>query len=191
MIKKLLQIWILFIGSALITAQGASLSIDPLLQSVDAGELVFVDIVVSDLEPDIISAYDLSISFDNTIVNFSTINIDDAAFGFSISDFESTTAPGIISFNLASFELDADLDILQNDSFTLATLGFETLNNGGTSTLSFSHVDIVGANSSNITPSLGSASVRVNTITSVSEPSVLLLLGIGVFGIFSRKKPAV
>jgi len=185
MIKKTLQIATLFAAGALLTAQASILSFDPVTQSIDAGNTAFVNVSISDLGADIVSAYDLSVSFDSAILGFSSIDINEVPFGFLPLTGSSSTSREL-SFNLASFEPDFILDGLQGDSLLLATLGFNTLG-AGTSALNFSFVDVTGAAFSPLSPTTETGSITVNS-RAAPEPSAMILFAMSVVGFFAANK---
>jgi hypothetical protein len=103
------------------------------------GNTVNVGIFVSGLDAGIapsLGLYDFDINFDINHLNFSGATFGDEVLGDELDLFNSglnqTTAnllsPGVL--NLAEYSLDSveDLNNLQADGFTLATLSFSSLN---------------------------------------------------------------
>ncbi len=144
-------------GFALIAIQAlpvkaAIISIQPSEETVDVGETVTVDLVVSELAAgEIISSYDLDLTYDNSIVSYN----DDATFGASLAGLPmfqvaNEYLPGAIEMVELSLESDAALQGLQSDSFTLATLSFTAAYYGSTS-LDLSAINIVGLGAADIT----------------------------------------
>ena len=96
-----------------------------------------------------------------------------------------TVGAGSVSLDEISFLFDFELDALQPESFTLATLSF-TGDNGGTSALGFGTVDLSDAAfpaSSLTVDQMVGASVTVASSGVVPEPSTWLLFGTGMIGL--------
>ncbi len=200
MYKKIIQITTLLIGSAFFTANAASISFGPSTQNIGAGNIAQVDVIVNGLESggldEIVAAYDLSVSFDSSILNFNSLSVDENQFDFGLGvpplehSFDSSVA-GEVSFNLLSWEFDFDLQLFQGDSLTLATLAFNTVGTGS-SALNFSFIDITGLNFSPLLlDTIQSGNVTVTGATNVPEPSVIILLSMGVLGIFGFNQKKV
>ena len=201
MFKKIIQITTLFVGSSFLTANAASLSISPSSLNIDAGNVAQVDVVLSGLESggldEAVAAYDLSVSFDSSILSFNNLFVDESQFDFGFGFFPvdygfDSSVSGEVSFNLLSWEFDSDLQFFQGDSLTLATLAFNTIGIG-TSALGFSFTDVTGLNFSPLalsTPQGSSITVNTASSATVPEPSVLIMLAMGMISFFgvSRKK---
>lgn len=161
---------------------------DPVSQSVPVGDTAEVALVISGLGDGIapsVGVFDLNIAFDQALLGFSSAVYGDQLDLFSLGSFQETT-PGSGSVNLFenSFDSPSDLDDLQADSFTLATLFFNTLA-VGTSPLEIT-INALG-------DSMGDplvADVSNGSISPVPEPATILLLASGMagLGVFRRKK---
>ncbi len=128
-------------------------AIDPPSQTVEVGQPVTVDLLITGLDAtgvqDIVSAFDLDVRYDPAILAFAG-----AAFGtgLSIGTFsslqEDSATPGVVDLAEVSLLPDAELEVLQRaGSLLLATLSF-TASKTGTSPLTFvfDHVnDVKGA----------------------------------------------
>lgn len=160
-------------------AGAATIGFSPASQQASLGDSVSFDIVVSELEGEIVSSYDLDVSFDAAVlavtgVLFTTAlgdpDLFDVLLGFD------TTTPGLADLSALSLLDDADLLALQGgDSVTLATLDF-TVVGPGTSSLSFLFDppnEITGANGALLVVTSASG-------TLVPEPSSALLLLLSV-----------
>jgi len=191
MFKKILQITTLFAAGALLTAQAATLSFSPSAQTIDVGDTTSVDINISDYGS-FLSAYDLSISFDDAILGLTAESINtsdfDSGFSFLSPDTTLSVTGGVIDFSLLSWDFDSDLASIQGGvQLTLATLSFEGLA-AGISSLDFTHLDITSGVSSPLAGGVGN--ITVATVAAVPEPSAMILLAMGAvgFSVANRKK---
>jgi hypothetical protein len=165
---------------------------DPISQTIPVGDPVDVALVISGLgvgDAPSLSIFDVDISFDSAILAFNDVEFGDPLIGDQLDLLAIGSLTGVNS-SLGSvnlFELSFDpatiLDTLQADSFTLATLTFDTLV-VGTSSLDIS----VNALGDAIGAPL-SADLQSGSISPVPEPATILLLASGMagLGVFSRK----
>lgn len=185
--------------AALVTAAPAravTISFNPSSTTVDVGDLVNIDVVISGLDgsEDIASAYDLDVTYDSSIVNAT-----DVAFGpflgdegnFEVlNDFDLT--PGRIDFAAESMLTDQQLAALQPDSFLLATLSFIALT-PGTTALNFDPDEppgilIVSFGGFPIDPDTiiaGTGEITVRGPVQTPEPSTLWL---GLVGLLAARE---
>lgn len=175
--KKIVWLSILVGFVALLRATptlAISLDLVPNSPTVMAGDLLDVDVVISGLvaggSPSV-GAFDLDVSFDPAI-----LSPTDVTFGPFLGDpnlFEALTdftfLPGIVDLAEVSLLSSAELDALQPDPFTLATLSFSAFASG-TTTLTFSQIIIDDAFGNKIP---------------IPEPSTLPLLGAGLAGLLA------
>ncbi len=154
------------------------------------GQPVTVDVVISGLgagAPPSVGAFDFDVSFNPGIL--SPTGVSFGPFLGNPDLFEALTSfaltPVLVDFAEVSLLLPAELDALQQATFTLATLSFDTLALG-TSPLTFSQVVVADAFGGKLIPSVGGGSVNVI----VSEPNALLLLGAAIAGmmLIGRKR---
>ncbi len=164
------------------SVEALTISFAPSSQTVNVGDAVSVDIVVSDLAGEIVSAYDLDVTYDSSIlsatgVTFGLLLGDESWFeAFNASDI---SLAGLVDFAQLSLLSDAELGTLQPDSFTLATLEFLAIG-PGTSSLDFvfdAFNDIKGLNAGILEPSAGSGGVTVSN--PIPEPGAALVFGLG------------
>ena len=123
---------------------GVSLSLQPVAQTVNLGDQVMVNVVISGLDAasQIVSTFDLNVNYNPGILNAIGVS-----FGALLGDPDLLEAdagkvlstPGVVDFWELSYLSDADLAALQPDSFTLATLSFQAVGLG-TTTLIFDSV---------------------------------------------------
>ncbi len=169
-----------------IEGQAISIGFQPVSQSVVLGDSVLVDIVVSDLGGEIVSAYDLDITYDAAILSAVSVTFgpslgNEALFEvFSDSDL---SMPGLVDLAQLSLLSDAALLGLQGgDSVVLARLEFGTVGMGVTS-LGFTFDrfnDIKGLNAEQLVIEAVAGNVAV-----IPEPHASLLFALGVV-LFSR-----
>ncbi len=156
-------------------------------QNANVGDAVSVDIIVSGLESgglnEIVSSFDLDITYDASIVSFTSVTFG-PELGFSFqSDF---SIPGLIDFNEVSLELDNFLQTTQGDSVNLGTLSFNAISLGMTSLgFVFDPFNFLTGLNADVLPldSFSAGSITVRDPNVVPVPSTLILLGIGILAL--------
>lgn len=162
-----------------------TLLLQPSSPNITIGSTTTVDLNISDLggfAPPSLGAFFTEITFDNSVLSFDSV-IYGALLGDPSDPLETNIVTNLgsntVSLDEFSFLFDFELDAIQPDSFTLATLSF-TGGKVGTSNLGFGTIDLSNAEGNSIAnPTLQSASVNVV----VPEPLTLLLLGTGFLGL--------
>ena len=195
MMKSTLLASALLATSAMMPANAALiLSVNPSSQSVSLGDQATVDVILSGLEDgqdEILSAYDLSVSFDDAILSYASGTFYDLAAitgDGGLSPAPDFTVSGVISWDSTSFALDATLQGVQGDTLTLATLTFDTLSTG-VSPVSVTYHDLTGLNFSTLDPSVVDGSVTVSDGgATVPEPATMVLMGLGVLGMTAARR---
>lgn len=153
-------------------------AIDPPSQTVEVGQLVTVDLLITGLdatgEPEIVSAFDLEVRYDPAILELTGVTFGpglSTGTVASLQDYAST--PGVIDLAEVSFLTDAELAATQPGSFILATLAF-TVKAKGISALTFvfDHVNdvkgveaqmlMVEARNGSVTAALPTLTVRID-----------------------------
>jgi len=169
-------------------AQAIVISFEPSSQTVEIGDTVNVDLRISELGNDILTGFDLDVSFDDSILGFNGVD-----FGTGLDVFGLGTINDVIDFGFGtvnvfelSFDLDSDLHAFQPDDFVLGTFNFSALNSG-VSSLDASIWGLSGefvfddALGYDVPESLW-AEVHTGSVA-VPEPGVLMLLLSGLFGL--------
>jgi hypothetical protein len=178
----------LFLGAP--SAHAAMIGFSPVSQTVEVGDTLSVAIVVSDLGGEIVSAYDLDVTYDTSIllatdVTFGSL-LGDESFFEVFNDFD-LSAPGVVDFAQLSLLSDFELMSMQPDSFVLAAIEFQAIG-AGTSSLDFVEpLDIVGLGASiiDVDPVSGS-------VTPIPEPHAALVFAFGALLVgtaIARKRP--
>jgi hypothetical protein len=144
--------------------------------TVTSGDLFTVDIIVSGLQSDgldeIVSAFDLDVTFDPAVLDTTSWSFDSTPFGGAANVlFGDLTFPGVKDIWAVSLVPDADLAALQGDSVVLGTLGFTAIADGPVALGLYwdEFNDVKGRNNQVIIPT-------------VPEPATVLLFGLGLAG---------
>jgi len=163
-------------------------------ESIQTGSTVDVDVTISGLgsgTASSISTYDLEIIFDSSHLSFSGAVFGDSILGNQLDLFnfgENPTdayvdgATGNLNIYEVSFDETIDLNELQEESFTLATLTFNVLKSDNTQ-LSFLVNDLGDAESN-----LLSASLNTGTVSTVPVPAAFWLMISGLGLLYRQKK---
>ncbi len=168
-------------------AGAVTIGFAPATQNVPSGGLFTVDVVVSGLAGEVVSAYDLDLVYDASILSATTVSfgplLGDVGASEVFNDFDLTSA-GVADFAQLSLLSDGGLQGLQPDGFVLATIGFQAVGLG-TSPLelvfdSINKVTGLGGQVLPVTAPLGSVTVP--------EPGAapLCLLGAAVLSARTR-----
>ena len=189
--KRLSQLFsltmLLFITGA---AQAVTLSFGSISQT---GNSLSVDVNIAGLGSGTapsVSTYDLDIQFDANHLSYMNSSFGDPVLGnqldlfdFGINDtFSGTTGAGVLNIFELSLDLIADLNDLQADSFTLATLTFDVLQ-ADTSQLGFLVNALGDAEGNSLATTLNTASV-----TTVPVPAAFWLMSSGLAILVKKNK---
>jgi hypothetical protein len=140
------------------------------------GDTFSVDVVVSDLGGEIVSAYDLDIVFDASVLSATGISFSGALGGIAFHDHD--LAPGLVDLAGVSLISDAALLALQGgDAVTLASIAF-TKTGEGQAALDFvfdAVNDVKGANGE-ILP----IDAVPGSVAPIPEPTAALTFGTGL-----------
>ena len=179
-IKRIAIALVLSSGLVAVPGMATVLSFSPASTTAAVGANVAVEVRVEGLGPaQDLAAFDFKVLFDASKLSFSSYTLGNGLGDlglFEALDFSAgTVASGVLNLAEVSFLFDLGA---QGDSFTLATLNFTSLVDGG-SMLSFMNATLSDAFGNALTASTGSAAV-----TAVPEPgtpyllmSVLVLMG--------------
>jgi hypothetical protein len=173
---------------------GFSLTMVSISDITQIGNSVNVQIGISGLGGNLapsLGAYDLDLSFDPSHLAFTGAEFGDALLGNQLDLFNfggnlsgaDLTDPGTVNFYEVSFDSVTDLNDLQVNSFTLATLSFDVLD-FGTSDLTLS-VNAFGDAEGNDLP----VTTLSTSVTTVPLPSAIFLMASGLMGLGFAVKP--
>jgi hypothetical protein len=184
-------------------ANAIAIQLQPVDTNALVGDLISIDVFVSglaspELGGEIVSAFDLDVLYDPSILNATSISFGNALGLADVDTFTSSFfSTGRIDFANVSLLLNDDLDLLQGDSILLASLTFSAIGIGQ-SLLSFDAltspgIDLVGRDPFTRLPIdfAGSAQVTIGERpVSVPEPGMLALLAIGLLGLGTARRIA-
>lgn len=178
----------------------AVLSFDPPSASGDINDIFVIDINIADFgygTADPLAGFGFDILYDSSILGFESVSfgsllgdLDPLSFE---TDLDTTLNPGILNLFELSWLSDTELEALQSDSFTLATVTFKGLA-AGNSSLTLDNIDLTDALGSSLASTSSSANITVNSQPpiAVDEPSVLILmLSSLALMIYSRRRRAI
>ncbi|GCA91898.1 cohesin domain-containing protein [Microcystis aeruginosa] len=180
------------------SAQAISLGFSPVSQTVIIGQPAQIALKISDLVANSapsLGSFDLKINFYPSILSFNSVSFGDPILGdqLDLEGLGSTSGFSSLSNSIVNvFEVSVDqpntLNLLQADSFILATLTFNSLGIG-ISPLTISNIILGDADGAPLTAALGDGSIIVipQSSTSVPEPSSLFI-SVGLLGFCCLKK---
>lgn len=163
--------------------RAATIGFAPSTTVAAVGDSFSVDVVVSGLGGEIVSAYDLDIVFDTSVLSADSVSpssaLGDAAAFEAI--YASSLLPGIVDVAGVSLLSDATLLALQGgDVVTLATLGFTKIG-AGSSSLDFvfdAVNDVKGSRAQILSLAVAPGSIGPGAV--VPEPGAAVTFGAGL-----------
>ncbi|PPD35032.1 MAG: hypothetical protein CTY19_02715 [Methylomonas sp.] len=181
-------VFLLFSGTSqasIFVNPGFSFTMVSISDITQAGNSIFVQIGVTGLNQSSapsLGTYDLNLNFDPSHLSFSGAVFGDALLGNQLDLFNvggnlsgaDLTDPGTVNFYEVSLDSVTDLNDLQAESFTLATLSFDVLN-FGTSDLTLS-VNAFGDAEGNDLP----VTTLSTSVTTVPLPSAIFMMVSGL-----------
>jgi hypothetical protein len=165
--KRIIAIICLFASVGILPVQATVISLEGTSPEVEVNNWIDIQVWVRDLNTDIISGFDIDITFDDSVLTF-----DESSFGTLLGDninsFQSTVLTGN-TINVAEVSLlfDSELQLLQASSdFMLASLRFwgTAVGLGGAS---ITMTDVVGENFTSLQVDIG----QFFSITVIPDPS--------------------
>jgi len=172
--------------AAAASAPAATLSLIPSQSTVPVGQVLQLELRISDLAPgETVGVFDLGVGFDTAKFAFASFSLGSelGALGLDAWDLGSGLASG--SVRLAELSFLDDLSA-QPGAFTLATLNFTALN-AGPADFGFTDVTLGDAWGNALAATTVGTSVA---ISAVPEPASYLLLAAGLAAIGIRRRAA-
>ncbi|MCX2975942.1 hypothetical protein [Candidatus Marimicrobium litorale] len=187
LLRSLVLVTIACSGLHASIARSALIELQPSALFAGPGDSIALDIVVGGLgsaAPDALGAFDISVGFDVSSISFTGYSLGNFLGDVGLAEAIDASAGdmgGAVNVAEVSLLAASDLDLLQSDSFVLATLAFDVVNLGPSDFTQLSVLSgplLVDAFGSPLSvTSLSGASVR-----GVSSPGTLMLLVASMLG---------
>ncbi|WP_340680006.1 hypothetical protein [Paraglaciecola sp.] len=189
--KRLITSIGLLIASIILPTQAAIISIVPQDSASIIGEQLVVDLTISDLghqQASSLSSFDINFLFDDNLLALQSVDfgnqLDLFGLGALLGGLQVVTnfANGVINLVELSADSVNDLNAFQAGSFVLATLAFNVIGNGTADF--FTQVNSLGDANGIALPNVELVGATVN----VAEPSMALLLALGLAGLVVSRR---
>jgi hypothetical protein len=185
--SKLIRGFLTALAFCVISTQihAVTLSLQPSSQYILEDDAVSLDLIISGLDvggPDSLAAFSLDVLFSSNVLTYSSLEfgpylgeIGLTAFSY-VDDSSAAAYPGMVYLDEVSILFDWELDMLQDDSFTLATFNFIGANPGYT-LIAMDNVVLSDAFGYELTnPTLEKAGITVAEPSSIGLFLVCLML---------------
>ncbi|REL28082.1 hypothetical protein DXX93_16945 [Thalassotalea euphylliae] len=166
------------------------LSLDTAPQDAALGDTVSVNLSIDGLGDGVplsLSSFDINIAFDTSALSFAGYNLFDGLGDLSLFEAEDFSlgdlGGGIANISELSFLTNVDLWAFQPASFTLAELLFTVDAVPSSSDISVNGAVLFDTNGDLINV----VGVNNTSITAVPAPAISILMGLGLFVLFTRK----
>lgn len=169
------------------SAAPIGLELVPSETTITLGDSMLVDLNIFGLGvgiPPTLGAFMIDILFDPSVLSLNNVvfgNLLGTLDVEALASYYDDLLPGVVMLDETSFLFDVELDALQPDTFTLATLEF----NGtglGLSVLDTGLIDLSDATGVTLSPDVTLQGTIVE-VTGVPEPGTLILLLVGLAGL--------
>lgn len=179
---------------AAIPGRAVTIDIQPASQTKTLGSPATVDVRATLGTDEIISAFDLGLTYDTSILAYTGFTFHDY-LGSPLSFQDANEpSPGEIQFTESSLLSDGEIATLQSSgTFLLGTLTFDTIGLG-TSPLNFDATFpnmVVSYSYGEITPVLTDGSITVVQGGAVPEPASILLVGLVLAGLMGMTRKSI
>jgi PEP-CTERM motif len=169
-------------------ARATCLQVLPAAETVNVGDSVAVDLIISGLADADLSSFDLNLIFDDGLLEFQSYSMGDQLGDLATMqalDLSNVRGPGIL--NLSELSLLWDLSF-QADEFNLATVHFSALA-AGSSPLGVGCVLLGDGPAAWLQADIETLGVTVaDGAAPVPEPASLILLSAGLIGIMGFRR---
>ena len=161
-------------------AQAIGVTVQGAPATITAGDNFLVDIVVTGIVDEIITAWDIDVAFDGGLLTNDFVTFNDFPFGGVDSIFEAFTDPGLTDAFMVSLLADADVRALQcpgdvcGPTLLLAQLAFTATADG---------VPEIGLVNWGLANDVKCADNLQCYPALIPEPQALALLGLGLVGL--------
>lgn len=194
MIGKLAGAAIAALTLGVAAADAAVITVTPGQANLQPGDSVSVSIDISGLTAGgapSLGTFDLDLVYDPSILSFQSAAFGDQLDILGLGSLQSADGgvAGTVNLFELSFDLASDLDALQADAFTLATLTFSATATG-LSSLMVSLLALGDSDGNPLSASVRNASVAVSNASPVPLPGAAWLMLAGLFwlGMVSRRR---